>query len=447
MRRNLWSVWATLVALGAIIPGPSHAATSGPQTAPGSGPASEPASMPASGAGPTSLPASLPASLPTSGVLEFPNTGIALTIPGTFQMQNGTEPMYVMSAVQEGPQGRCGITLMAMTVLGQSTAESCADQMAANLRKNLSIRRLEAGKKINMPVGDLTGSAQPMSYSFRGVESKAVSLCFIRELTNPRSRICYVLNVEMPASQQAQLVPFFEELRRGIKLIDLQHPGMIEIKALGPPFADPRRGYEIRPPMGWITIVTAQGIHLAQLDYIYGGIPGAYVQAVTKDTVPGKTLEDVAKDYLFQVTRVVDAKRATVVSEVLAKPSPAKLAGMDGLQFMFKQVDKEKPADVMPDILVHRTILLPGPEDAPRKSYSLVLACKTADPNTAVAAMDVIASGFNLIKIETPATGPTTAPGPESQPSIIAPPSVTTLPAPMPIPDRPLIRPPEHQPK
>jgi len=76
------------------------------------------------------------------------------------------------------------------------------------MQKNLAIRRLTLLKKINIPVAGTNGTARLVTYAFRGAETTAAQVFFVRDIQAPdlnisKTRICYVLSVETAADPAA----------------------------------------------------------------------------------------------------------------------------------------------------------------------------------------------------------------------------------------------------
>lgn len=365
------------------------------------------------------------AELPMGEVVEFPHAGIALAIPQGHRMQTVNEPFDVMRAAAfEGNQPVQAVTLSALPVSQVAlSAEVLADAMIASQTNNLAIRNLQVLNTATMKVAELDGAAKLLSYSFRGEETVAATVYFVRELDLPKMRMCYVLTVEAPASRKSDVLPALGEVVKTVGLIAVRHPVDLVASQLGPVVANPQGRFSVRLPLGWYASGGATGLSMAQTDYLLGGLPTVSAHVVYSVVEAGSVQERM--DQCLEAAHRAAAARNLQVR--LVSRQNVKLAGHDACQIVFEQSAKTQPASapqsspatsqaaasLPPSVLiVQRSFCLPAAEGKKADSFSLVLVCQGASPEAATATMDKIAEGFQLAQ-----PGPGTAPATSSAPA------------------------------
>ena len=336
---------------------------------------------------------------------EHPHAGVALAVPEKYTQEMPTDGSEVMRAVLiEGKERVQSVSLSAYPLKQKVTLKMYADALIAELRADLAIRSLKVGKKVEMKVGDVTGAARRLSYSYRGDKRLAVQLCFLRKEEKDKPRICYVLSIETTPEHEEMLLPVFAEIVKSVRLTCLSHPHKLEVKDLSPPQKDHRFGFSIRPPAGWYAAPMPDGMWIGITDYLYGGSPLLSVLVVVRGG-ERTCAEDSAKKALQVAIKSAGDSGAKI--KVLSQ-GVQKLAGRKGYQIVLKR-SKTDPAEGDQTILyVHRVICKPGPGNATRR-YSLTLAFPGEDPKRAAVLMETIAGGFALLK---PTTQPATATSP-----------------------------------
>jgi hypothetical protein len=368
-------------------------------------------------------------------VVEFPHAGIALAVPQDHLMQNVAAPLDVMraTAVQNG-QPVQAVSLAVFPIdRDDLTAESLAEAGIAGHSENLAIRNLQVLSKAAMKVADLEGAARQISYSLRGEETVAATVYFVRQLDQPRMRLCYVLTVEALAERKADVLPTLGEVVKTVRLTALRHPAQIAIGPLGAAIKDPQGRWSIRPPLGWYASVAPAGATMAQTDYLLGQEPAliAYMVATTTDATSAEQQMNQCLDALEKTAtqrelqgRLVSRKNlklagrdaCQIVFEQLPKPSPATASRMSpeteaATQANTQAATQAAPVDApQPVVIVQRNLCLPAGAAGKSDSFLLVLVAQGATARSAEAMMDKIAEGFEL-------PTPDAAPAPQTAPT------------------------------
>jgi len=352
-----------------------------------------------------SLCAAAPPEVKMAQAKEYPHAGVALAVPQKYTHQMPVDGSEVMRAVlTKGEEQIQSVSLSAYPLKQKVTLKMYANALIAELRADLAIRGLKVGKKVEMKVGDVTGAARRLSYTYRGEKRLAVQLCFLRKEEKDKPRICYVLSIETTPDHEEKLLPAFAAIVKSVKLTCLSHPHSLEVKTLATPQKDYRYSFSIRPPAGWYAAPMPDGIWMGITDYLYGGAPLLSALVVVQDG-ERTTAEQSAKKALQVAIKSAGDSGAKI--KVLSQGAQ-KLAGYKGYQFVLKR-SKSDPTDGDQAMLyVQRVICVPGPGKATRR-YSLTLAFPADDAKRAKALMETIAGGFALLK---PTTQPTTTTAP-----------------------------------
>jgi len=386
---------------------------------------------------------------------EYPHAGIALSVPKGFTPQPVSGPFDVMRAVRmEGDRAVQAVTLSAYCVAAKTPADAFADAMLADLKANLSFRRVQELKKTPMQVAGIAGAGRLVSYELRGQKTTAARAYFIRTLKPTNVPVCYVLTVEAADQSKDDLLPILGEMVKTVALTSPRHPALLPVKTLAAPVKDHKRGFAVRPPAGWFCSPTVLGLQMGQADYLLGGGVVPLVNAMVLPVEAGQT-SDVCAKKAVETAKATAAEHGMVV-KVLGE-GPAKLGKLDGYQFILRQSaaptpttapatapDKGKPhgphgakpkaepappaappvlivqrtACVFPKVKTPATTKPAGTKPATTKpadgrNYSLVLITQGVEAKVAGAMMDKIAAGFALLpppKTPAPATKPTTKP-------------------------------------
>ena len=311
--------------------------------------------------------------------VDYSHAGIALAVPGNFKHQDLSEPYDVMRAVlAQDDKFLQAVTVSAFPIAEKVTAESFADAMTEELKKNLTIRHLKVVKKVAIPIAGRTGSAYRMTYTYRGIRTSAARVYFVRELSPPNLRVCYVLTVESDESRKASLLRVLGAVMKTLKLTAIRHPSEIKVDVLRKPYKDHKLGFAIAPPKGWYVRPLDDGVVLAQTDYLAGGIPMPTVRVIVAPAPAGATSTAQADKCL------VMAKKAFPGSKVVRKADIV-LAGLKGRQFVLTHAPpvagSTQPAPKGPGSLtVIQNVLCPPPAaGGDKKSRSIPSTRHTAD--------------------------------------------------------------------
>ncbi|MGB2820681.1 MAG: hypothetical protein WBF17_06840 [Phycisphaerae bacterium] len=360
---------------------------------------------------------------------EYPHAGVSLASPKGFKPRSLSDPYDVMNAVVlEGDRPVQSVKLSAFPVGEGVTAEQFAAARMAELKKNLAIRQLKPIKTVPISVAGIKGIAGTMTYTFRGMNSIAAQVHFIRDVKSAKIRICYLLTVECLLERQAQLLPTLGAVIKSVELTSVRHPDVSAPLEPGEPVQDFELGYSIRQPRRWYAVKSAIGTEMGQVDYLLGGEPMPSARLLVRPVSgEGTTSEAVAKQCL-NVARTVAVKRKQTCD--VTSEGPASLAGLPAWQFVLLHSSKKQPAlpggTNSPEsvAIVQRTVCVAAGEGKPSKAYMLTLTARGEDAKAAEALMTALAGGFSLIGPATqPATAPTTKPTtrPAAKPPATAP--------------------------
>jgi len=347
----------------------------------------------------------------------YPHAGVALSLPEGFSIQLDSDPFLVVRAVRaRGSKASQAVTLSAYPVAEKVTTDSYADAMAEQLGKSLAIRNLKILKKRPIPVAGVTGSAARMSYSYRGVDTVAARVYFIREVKNRKLRICYVLTVESTPDLEKTLLPTLSCVIKSVKWVGVQAPSELALAAPGPAVVVKGKGYSIRPPAGWFAGEAAIGAFMGQADYLRGAQPTITMSVLTLAAGAKTTCRQICEGHLKRA--LAEAKKRNLRAEVLSN-GPAAIGALKGHQFVLRQSQKtvsstQEAAPEPPVVIVQRTVLAPRGGGKGVRAHSLVLICQGTDPAKARKIMDHVASSFRVLP--TPGATTTTTSAPASAP-------------------------------
>lgn len=378
--------------------------------------------------------------------VELPAAGIAFSIPQPFAPQIVEEPFgLVRYMLMERNEPTQAVSLSAFPVAADATADAFAEQLHQQMQANLAIRHLTLRTATSMPAAGAKASVRLISYTFRGVETVAGRVCFMRPL--PRDgQLCYVITIESNPQHQSTLVSLLGQVVQSLTLTAMQPPAATGLPELTKPIKNYPQGVSLRVPLGWHASTTPTGLMLAQTDYSSGGEALPQVTVMAEDVPAGTSAEAAAKKYL-ELAALAAAQRK--VSFEVIKQGPTTLAGQAGWQMTMTETAATTtapttlPADAeKPVMIVHRVAVRPAAGQPSARSYSIVMIAQDASAAWADSAMDTLATGFEIIAAPpatvsatptattraAPAT-PTTAP---AAPTTAPLPAMTTAPAPPP---------------
>lgn len=352
--------------------------------------------------------------------VKLAHAGICLAVPKGFEHQPLREPCALLRAVRRD-KGKPiqAVDLAAFAVGPKDTLEGFAEKMLDEARKTLAVRQLRVRKKTAMTVASLPASARLLTYTYRGVETTAARVFFLRPMQNGTVRLCYVLTVESGLEHKDDLLPVLGEVIKTVKLVDVQSPLAVGVAGLMAPVPDTARGYAVRPPLGWYAAETSVGVQMAVTDYRMGGEPAVTVSVAVAACGGQASPRAHAAEAIERATQAAGGQgRATAV----VAQTPALLGGVAAHQFTLLQTAKEPRTGDRPVYVVHRLTCCRLAEQAPPQCFSLILVCRGGDAKTATEILGKIASGFSFLQKPArvhPATAPATQPAthPTTQPT------------------------------
>jgi len=344
--------------------------------------------------------------------MQFPRAGVTLSLPGGFELQQLEDEMQVMTATRiESKRATVSISLQATPVEEGVTAKEFSQEQIDSYKQSLAVRHFKQLKEVPINIAPgIEGIASSFQYSFRGIQTVAVGVCFIREITpekneKPLVRIAYVLTMEMAAEQ-----------KKDLKLTPFRRPIDLDHDYKGPLLKDFESGYAIRLPKGWAGYGNQWGITLKQLDFLLGGVPCPDVQVVSIVLSDNLDSKQCGRKYID-----AEIKRGLKV-DVLSEGA-TKLAGKDGYQYvLLKSIPApttkpttpptSKPTTETPEeeppirqtpiseaiLQVHRLLSVPSDDGAVRH-YAIILTTRKCETKKALEIMDNLVAGFELIAI------------------------------------------------
>ncbi|HDZ20645.1 hypothetical protein LCGC14_0274500 [marine sediment metagenome] len=376
--------------------------------------------------GPVPAWAAEPAPLTMGEPVELLQAGISLALPEGFTAQPLAEPYQMLRAARtERGDVRQAVTLLAFPVAPETTAEAFADEMIADLQRQLAFRDVTQLKAAPMPIAGRPGHARMVSYSHDGQEAVAAWAVLIRPMPTAGIAICYMLWVESPAEHRQEVLPALGSIVKTVVLRTVTSPMRLTAVELGEPIVLESAGCSIRPPAGWYVVVQPDFVEMGQLDFTRGGVVSP-VARLRVQPAPADAKSLTGSQQSLAMVRRIAAQfgdRAKLVHE-----GPAKLGGSDSQEFIMlctSPVDASsqptattqattQPAtqpttgpaaggDSGPAISVciaQRALSVPtaGADDA--RTYFLTLICETDDVGAVRAMMAKLAEGFALLPSE-----------------------------------------------
>jgi len=356
-------------------------------------------------------PTTPPPAVAMQNPVDYSNAGISIAVPQGFLPKLISAPFDVMSAaVEEANRPVEAITLSAFPITDKGSAEEFAEGKMSDLQRNLAIRNLKTSKKILMSVAGADGAARLVSYSFRGTQSVAAQVYFIRDVQNNPIRICYLLTVVTTEERKSRLLPLLGAVRESIRFTPLKEPEIPAKIALEEPARDLDLGFSIRLPKGWYIDRSGAGVEAGLVNYLQGGIPMPSIKVVAAPaSVDAATSEACSKKLLamLQSGAVRNKQETRTVSD-----GKTMLGDLPAWQFVLQIVEKPNPTPSLGGtqpgdlIIINRTACLNVPGKQPI-AYTVTITAKAAEQLAAGKLMDAVAETFQAIG---PATQPATAP-------------------------------------
>ncbi len=338
----------------------------------------------------------------------FHHAGISLAVPEEFRQQQPEDRFDVFRTVLlVGNEAVMAVSLSAFPAGKEDTADNFADATIADLRKNLAIRHFKVLKRTQLRVAGINGSARLVSFTFRGQETIATQVFFVRDVKSPSQpvRLCYVLTLEGAPAQRARVLTIFGEVVKSISLIPVRRPVLIGVGELSEPVKVFRKGFSIRPPRGWYVYVTETGMDMGQADYLAGGQPLPYVRVNVTDPQTFKSAKECCMAHLAFARK--KAEGMNVETKVLSE-GPMQLGGVKGYQLVIEQTPRKEKGPVVSGIIMERTVCIRKGSSPPR-SFSLLLVGEGGKGRVKAyrKIFEKIAGSFTFLE---PASGPATRP-------------------------------------
>ena len=361
--------------------------------------------------------------------VDFPHAGIRIALPAGFEFQTLSEEFQVMVATRvEGRQATQSLSLSAYPVGGENvTAKEVLQRLLTPLKQDLAVRYLKVIKETRSRIAGIDGEARRLSYTYRGIKTVAVSACFIREVELDGAKaktpsapiasklyVAYVLTMEVALDYEKKLLRTFDEVVRGVGLIDFQRPiDITTINFKGPFLKEFRKGYAIRVPKGWVGGLNELGVFIEQADYLLGGVASPSVQVVSAIIPEIMTARDCGK-------KAIEYEQNHGVKIEILSEAPTKLAGKGAYQYVLRKSIEPVPAGTQPAttpikgrpstrpsktaaaapiIEVRRGLCVPGRKKGEMRHYAIIVSCRDCDAKQAVEFMENLAAGFSLISI------------------------------------------------
>jgi hypothetical protein len=357
-----------------------------------------------------------------AATVEYPSAGISVAVPKDFEGEATSSMFDIMRFALASKERTTQLVSLSVYPVGEGvTADAYAERMFNDM-PTLVFRQLRLLKKVQMDdVAGQHAAARVMSYTYRGVDTRAATVYFIREIKEPKLRLFYAINVETVVQSQGSLIPTLDKVIKSIKLSDIRHPST-EIRDLQPPVIDAKNGFSIRVPRGWFVQANGDGFAMGQTDYLAGGLPGILVTAAVDDAPQDCDSQECAKKYLADLLATRNDK---VKTEVISQ-GPALVGADEGYQFAVMQSAREAAsapaAKIEPSVadaakaravVVRRILCVKDGNNKPR-SYLISLAGADISADAGNAALDKIAQSFKLL---TATTAPATSSAPATMKS------------------------------
>jgi hypothetical protein len=341
---------------------------------------------------------------------EYATAGIEFALPIGFQRGPLRDSSQIIRATRDtGTETAQSFSAQIFPVSRGVTPKAFLDFMVELVQQKLPIRDLKTTAEGEVSFPGIDAYAQSVTYSHRGIDSAAVAVCFVREVSEPDAtpatepiRLAYLLVAETTQAQSHLAGPTVAKVLETVSFVDLRRPIDMPIDSEGAALEDLRLGYTIRRPTGWSVQRNETGLVMGQVDFSLGGIASPEVKVVALSVPDTWTPKSFGEDAIKRKTE------EGYEMKVLAQ-GPVKLAGKDGYQFVVRKTMKAVPgvAGTLPTapiaapqaeasfVEIGRLILVPATEGE-KRLYAIVLDSHNCTVEQAEAVMDKIASGFSL---------------------------------------------------
>lgn len=347
--------------------------------------------------------------------------GVKIALPKGFELQTSADMSIVLNAAKvENKQPVLAVMLSGYRQPANASLISFAEFGKA--KSGLVIRNLKLIKTGALRIAGREAEIRIIAFDYRGVETTALRVFFLRPLASASMQMGYVLSVEGAKGRGRQLLPILGAIGNTIELFDPVRPIAQKITSLGEPMVSRKWGYSVRPPRWWKARMSRQRdtVEMVQVDYLPNARPP---QASLQVKAEAASAEASAKTALNLLRESLKEQK---VEFQVVREGPVRMAGRQGYEFLVRRdaargdSEKEKPKVTL--FIGQRTVCSSG------NSYSLVAYYLTDKVEQVTAAIDTIAAGLELMTPVTtaPAAEPATAlpglpPLPGTAPSPAAP--------------------------
>jgi len=153
--------------------------------------------------------------------VECPIAGIRFPVPQGFNFIAPTaslrpgETTDLARAVRRTSDGSAmTLRLVVRRIDPEDSVETVAKRAEAEATGASRVSKLKVLTQTTVPIAGVTGLAKLYRFSYKGVAYTAIRTYFIRNVAQPRLRLCYTLTVAAAASERARLTRILTSRRR-----------------------------------------------------------------------------------------------------------------------------------------------------------------------------------------------------------------------------------------
>ncbi len=343
----------------------------------------------------------------------YPRVGLSLALPESFEPQSLENQFLLVRALEES-KGKI-VRNVALSVFPEVDTEAgkLADRMTAELERDLAYRDVKVRKKVSMPVAKLEGTARVLTYTYRGRKMVSVRVHFVRPIDERDFALAYVLSVTSAIEGDDALggsLRVLEGVIKSTKLTPIRRPGDLAMPKLENRWVHHALGFAIRQPTGWFAVPTDSGVAMGQMDYLARPVPmpspsaSVVVREVERGASSLRMVEKLKDTYRRGSIR--GKYEVQVVSE-----SEQSLDAARGRQVTLRKVyrpkvstdasrdDADASADVgaYRELLIVRVVCIHRDDDAPSRSYSLVVTGQDVSVDRGKKLMERLAGSFAFV--------------------------------------------------
>jgi len=371
------------------------------------------------------------AKAPLEEPVTYDNAGITIAVPKGFEQRIISAPFDVFSAtVEESGQAVKAVTLAAFPITQGVSAEEFAEGKMAELARNVQIRNLKTARKTAMKVAGADGAVRLVSYTFRGTDSVAAQVYFLRDIAGSPNRICYLLTVVTTASRKAELIPALGGVVGSVAFVPVKEPRIAEAPPLDERVVtDAAMGFSFRPPKGWYIDRSGGGVEVGLVNYLQGGIPLPSVKLTAAIAPDEATSQSASAKYLTLLTSAAVQNKQTTRT---VSDANATLGGLPAWQFVLQIMERHSPIPSLSGkraedvVVIHRTACLTRP-DSPNIAYTVTITTQVSQRAAAVRLMDALAEAFTATGPASRPAEPTTTTAPATKPATAPAPAANLL--------------------